>query len=65
MNTENFAVDECSENEEVKDLSASFPDRGIPVFLLAFFIESIDLGDLAGLMVAANKCDTIRPAAVK
>lgn len=59
MHAEHFAVDYGCESEEVKDLTAGFPDAGIAVFLLTFFVEAVDLGDLAGLVVAADESDFI------
>jgi len=47
VNTENFAVDDCTENEEVEDLAAGFPDRGVSILLLTFFVETVDLSYLA------------------
>ena len=33
MDTEYFAINNRTEDQEIKDLAASFPDRSIPVFL--------------------------------
>lgn len=54
MDAKNFAVDNRSEDEEVENLAASLPDRGVAILLRTFFVETIDLGDLAGFVVAAN-----------
>ena len=59
MNTENFTVDDSAEDKEVKDLAATLPDGRITVFLLAFFVEAVDLGDLAGFMIAAHEGDAV------
>ena len=59
MYTEDFAVDESGEGEEVEDLSGGFPDGGVAVLLVALFIKAVDLGDLAGFVVAADEGDTI------
>lgn len=59
VDAEDFAIYDCCENEEVEDLAAGLPDGGVAVFLLAFFIESVDLGDLSGLVVASNESDSI------
>lgn len=45
--TEDFTVDYGSKDEEVEYLAAAFPDRCIAVLLLAFFVETVHLGDLA------------------
>ena len=59
MDAEDFAIDDGSEDQEVEHLAATFPDRGIAVLLLAFFVEAVDLGDLARLMIATDESDTI------
>ena len=41
-------------------MAATFPDRGVAVFLLALFVETVDLGDLTGLVVAADQGDAVR-----
>ena len=60
MDAEDLAVDDCTEDEEVEHLAAGLPDRCIPILLLAFFIESVDLSDLTRFVVAANKGNAIR-----
>lgn len=59
MNTENFTVDDRTEDEKVKYLAAAFPDGSVAVFLLAFFVEAVNLGDLAGFVIAAHEGDTV------
>lgn len=59
VDAENFAVDDGAEGHEVKDLAACFPDGSVAVFLHAFFVEAVNLGDLAGFMVAADKGDAV------
>lgn len=60
VDAEDLAVNDCGQDQEVKDLAARLPDRGIPVFLLAFFVEAVHLGDLTGFVVAADEDDPIR-----
>ncbi len=55
VDTEHFAINHCTEDQEIKDLATSFPNRGIAVFLLAFFIKSIDLCDLARFVIAPDE----------
>ena len=62
VHAQHFAVDDSTEDEEVEDLAAGLPDRGVAVFLLAFFVEAIDLGDLTGFVVAAHEGDAVRVA---
>lgn len=56
----NFAVNDCSEDKEVEDLTACLPNRSVPIFLLALFVETVDLSNLTRLVVAADEGDTIR-----
>ena len=65
MDAEDFAVDDSAQDEEVEDLTAGFPDGGVAVFGLAFFVEAVDLGYLTGFVVAANEGDTIGVADVE
>lgn len=53
MNAEDFAVNNGSEGQEVEDLTASFPYRGIAILGLTLFIEAVDLSDLPGFVVSA------------
>ena len=60
VHAEYFAVNDCAENQEIKDLATCFPYGSITVFLLAFFIKAVDLGDLAGFVIAADEGHAIR-----
>lgn len=60
MDAEHFAVNDCTENQEIKDLATSFPDRRITIFLLAFFVKPVDLCDLARFVVASDEGHAIR-----
>jgi hypothetical protein len=55
VNTQHGAVDNGGQDEKVKHLTASLPHGSIAVLLLAFLVEAIYLGDLAGFMVAADE----------
>jgi hypothetical protein len=57
MHAKDFTVDDGGQGQEVEDLAARFPDGGVTVFLLTFFVESVDLGDLPGFVVAADERD--------
>ena len=59
VDTKDFAVNDSTEDKEIKDLAAGFPDGGIAVFLLTLFVEPVDLSDLAGFVVAANQGDAV------
>lgn len=54
VNAKNPAVDNCCKWKEVKDLATCFPDRRISVLRLTFFVETVDLGDLARLVISAD-----------
>ncbi len=60
VNAEDFTINNSGKDKEIKNLAARLPDRCISILLLALFIETIDLGDLAGLMVATDQRDLIR-----
>jgi hypothetical protein len=60
VDTEDSAINDGSQSQEVKDLAAGLPDRGVPVFLLAFLVEAVYLGNLARLVVSTNECDLVR-----
>lgn len=64
MDAKNFAVDNRSKDKEVENLAAGLPHRGVPILLRAFFVETVDLGDLAGFVVAANQGDATRVAEI-
>jgi len=55
VDAEHFAVDDGGQGEEVEDLAAGLPDRGVAVLLLALFVETVDLGDLPALVVPAHQ----------
>lgn len=44
----------------VEDLRAIFPSVRVSVFLLAFIIKTVHLGDLSALVVASQECDFVR-----
>jgi hypothetical protein len=46
VDAEHFAVDDSCEGEEIEDLTARLPDRGVAILLLALLIESVDLRNL-------------------
>jgi hypothetical protein len=58
MDTQHLPVDNRSQDEEIKDMAACFPYRGVAVFLLALFVETVYLGDLPGLVVSAYENDS-------
>ena len=59
VDTEHLAVDDGGEGEEVEDLAARLPHRGVAILLLALLVEAVDLCDLAGFVVAADQGDLV------
>jgi hypothetical protein len=51
--TENGAVNDSRQNQEVKNLAASFPDRRVAVFCLTFLVKPIHLSNLPRFVIAA------------
>jgi len=60
VNTEDLAIHDGSEDEKVENLAARLPDRSIAILLLTLLVETIDLSDLARLMVTTDKGDLLR-----
>jgi hypothetical protein len=60
VNAQNLAINDSSEDKEIENLAARLPDRRVTVLLLALLVESIDLGNLSGFVVASNKSDPVR-----
>ena len=59
VHAEDAAVDDGAEGEVVEDLAAPAPDVGGAVLALALVVEAVDLGDLPGLVVAADERDAL------
>lgn len=59
MNAKYLAVDDSCQNQEVENVTAGFPHRGIPIFRLALFIKAVNLSDLSGLVIASNQNDAV------
>ena len=56
---EDFAIDERCKGKEVEDLTCCFPHRCVAILLLALFVESVHLGDLARFVVPSDKRDPV------
>ena len=54
MDAENFVVDDGGEGQVVEDFGAVAPDVDRAVFAEALVVESVDLRDLAGLVVPSK-----------
>jgi hypothetical protein len=62
MQTENLVFDNRSQREVVEEISQEFPDVGVAILAHALVIESIDLGNLAALVVPSEDCDSLSVA---
>ena len=60
MNAENFTINNGGEDKEIENLAARLPDRRITVLLLAFLVETVDLSDLARLVVTTDEGNFVR-----
>ena len=59
VNAKDFTINNGSKDQEVEDLAAAFPYRGIAVLLLTFFVKTVDLGDLPRLVISTYECNAI------
>ena len=59
VDAKNGAVDNGCKDKEIENLTTGLPDRCVAVFGLALLVESVDLGDLARLVVATHEYDPI------
>lgn len=59
MQAEDLVLDKSGKREEVEEVGEVFPDICITVLSEAFVVETIDLGDLAGLVIATENGDAL------
>jgi hypothetical protein len=59
VDTQDFAVNDGCQGQKVEDLATRLPYAGVAVLLLAFFVETINLGNLPGLVVAADESNAV------
>ena len=59
METEDLVVDQRRQRQVVEQVGEVFPHVGVAVFAQAFVVEAVDLGDLAGFVVAAEDGDAL------
>lgn len=57
VETEDLVVDEGGQREVVEEVGEVLPDVGVAVLSEALVVEAVDLGDLAGLVVATEDGD--------
>ena len=60
MEAENLVVDKSRQGQIVEEVCERLPNIRVAVFAQTFVVEAIDLGDLAGFVVASQDCDTLR-----
>jgi hypothetical protein len=63
MNAEYLTIDNGSQCEEIENLTAGFPHRGVAVLCLTFFVKPIDLGDLPRLVISTDEGNSVREPA--
>ena len=54
MQTKHFIFNDCSQREQVEQISEVLPHVSISVLPQALVIEAIDLGDLSRFMIASE-----------
>jgi len=59
MKAEYLVINQGSQGQEIKQVGEIPPDVCVAVFSKAFVVEAIHLGDLAGLVVAAEDGDAV------
>ena len=59
MQTEDLVVDQSGKRQIVEKICEVFPDVRISVLAEALVVETVDLGDLAGLVVTAEDGDAL------
>jgi hypothetical protein len=57
MNAEDFAFNNGSNTEIVKDLSAVLPGVGITVLSDSFIVEPVNSGNLSGFVISSQESD--------
>ena len=60
VETEDLIIDEGGQGEVVEQIGEVFPDIGIAIFAKTLIVETVDLGDLTGFMVASENGDSPR-----
>ena len=62
MEAEDLPIDEGRQGQVVKEVGKVLPDVGVAVLAEALVVEAVDLGDLAGFVVAAEDGDALTEA---
>jgi len=59
VETENLVVNERSQGKVVEKVRETFPDIRISVFAQTLVVETVDLGNLSGLVVSSKNCNAL------
>ena len=59
VDAENFAFDDGTDTEVVEDLTAVLPGVDVAVLAHGLFVETVDRGDAASLVIASEKGDAV------
>lgn len=59
VDTQNLAVDDGCQGEEIEDLTARLPHGSVAVLLLTLLVEAVDLGDLSRFVVTTDERDLV------
>ena len=59
VEAENLVIDQCREGQVVKKVGEVFPDISIAIFAQALIVEAVNLGNLAGFVIAAEDGDAL------
>lgn len=59
MKAEDLILNESGKRKEIEEVGEIFPDVSVAVFSEAFIIKSIDLCNLAGLVISSKDGDTL------
>lgn len=62
MQTEDLVLNEGGQGQKVEEVGEVFPNICVAVLAEAFVVETVDLCDLSGFVVAAEDCNTSRVA---
>ena len=65
VKAEDLVVDESGKGEEVEEVGEVFPDVCVAVLSQALVVEAVDLGDLAGFVIASEDGDALGVADLK
>lgn len=65
MQAEDLVLDKGGEGEEIEEIGEVLPHVRVAILSKAFVVKSIDLRDLAGLVISSEDGDTLGVADLK